>query len=225
MGLDVSGPLGRGADASGADVVLLCVPDSAIADAASKLVLSEGALVGHCSGATSLAVLEPHEGFSLHPLTTIADSSASLAGVTCAVAGASERATSVATALALALGMHPVRVAEADRVIYHAAATLASNYLVTLEGAAERLFALAGLTRDDAAPLVNAAIESWTRLGAHDALTGPIARGDEQTVLRQREAVAERAPELLELWDALTAATRALAEQIPPGAPAGAPNR
>ena len=61
------------------------------------------------------------------------------------------------------------------------------------------------------APLVRAAVDNWARLGAHDALTGPIARGDEATVARQREAVAERAPELLDLFDALAGATRELA--------------
>ncbi len=63
---------------------------------------------------------------------------------------------------------------------------------------------------------MRAAVENWARLGAEDALTGPIARGDEATVARQRAAVEERAPDLLALFDALTDATRALA-----GAPAG----
>ena len=65
---------------------------------------------------------------------------------------------------------------------------------------------------------MRAAVENWARLGAEDALTGPIARGDEATVARQRAAVEERAPDLLALFDALTDATRALA-----GAPAGSP--
>ena len=68
-GLDVRGPLGRGAAASGAGVVLLCVPDGEIERAAAAIEL--GPLVGHCSGATGLAPLSPHEAFSLHPLMTV----------------------------------------------------------------------------------------------------------------------------------------------------------
>src|SRR5690348_224194 len=68
--LRVIGPLGRGADGSGADIVLLCVPDAAIADAAR--VITSGPLVGHCSGITSLTSLAPHQAFSMHPLMTVA---------------------------------------------------------------------------------------------------------------------------------------------------------
>ena len=68
-GLDVRGPLGRGAEATGEEVVLLCVPDGEIERAAAAIV--PGPLVGHCSGATGLAPLAPHEAFSLHPLMTV----------------------------------------------------------------------------------------------------------------------------------------------------------
>jgi predicted short-subunit dehydrogenase-like oxidoreductase (DUF2520 family) len=70
-----------------------------------------------------------------------------------------------------------------------------------------------GVERDLLVPLVRAAVENWGRLGAERALTGPIARGDVATADRQRSAVARRAPELLPLWDALTAATQALAHE------------
>ena len=102
-----------------------------------------------------------------------------------------------------------------DRAAYHAAASVASNFLVTLEGAAERLAATAGVDRELLAPLVRAAVDNWERLGAADALTGPIARGDEATVERQRSAIAERTPDLLPLFDALADATRALAAAPP----------
>jgi predicted short-subunit dehydrogenase-like oxidoreductase (DUF2520 family) len=85
---------------------------------------------------------------------------------------------------------------------------VASNFLVTLEAAAERLL---GGDRELLVPLVRQTVENWARLGAEQSLTGPIARGDEATVERQRDAVAERAPELLELFDAMAAATRDLA--------------
>jgi len=82
---------------------------------------------------------------------------------------------------------------------------------VTLEGAAERLAAGAGVERALLVPLVLASVDNWARLGAAEALTGPIARGDEATVARQRAAVAERAPDLLALFDAMADATRRLA--------------
>jgi predicted short-subunit dehydrogenase-like oxidoreductase (DUF2520 family) len=209
-GLAVEGPLGRGAD-PGADIVLLAVPDGEIAAAAAALTPRDGLLAGHCSGATTLDALAPHEAFSLHPLMTVTEQGADFAGATAAVAGSTPRALAAATALAAALGLRPAEVDDADRAAYHAAASIASNFLVTLEGAAERLARTAGVDREALVPLVRAAVENWAALGAERALTGPIARGDEATVARQREAVAQRTPELLELFDALTGATRALA--------------
>ena len=208
-GYRVTGPLGRGAAPRDVAVVLLCVPDHEIAAAAAAV--PRGPLVGHCSGATGLDVLAPHEAFSLHPLMTVTEGGASFAGAGAAVAGTSERALATARSLAEAIGMRPIEVAEADRAAYHAAASIASNFLVTLETAAERVGATAGLQRDLLVPLVRATVENWARLGAERALTGPVARGDEATVARQRAEIAARAPELLSLFDALVAATRELA--------------
>jgi len=216
-GLEVDGPHGRGwappakpGVGAGADVVLLCVPDDAIPDAARAI--APGPLVGHCSGSRTLAALAPHAGFSLHPLMSVpAEGPARLAGAFAAVAGTDARAEAVATALAYRLGLAPVAVADADRAAYHAAASIASNFLVTLEAAAERLAASAGVERAALVPLVRATVENWATLGPERALTGPLVRGDEATVERQRAALAERAPELVELFDALAGATRALA--------------
>ena len=205
-GVAVDGPLGRGAHGADAETVILCVPDGEIAAAAAHVV--PGRLVGHCSGATTLAPLAGHEAFSLHPLMTVPEHGASFAGATAAIAGATPRALETARGLAQALGMRSVEVAEPDRAAYHAAASIASNFLVTLEGAAERLAATAGVDREALAPLVRATVENWAEHGARRALTGPIARGDEATVTRQRDAVAERVPDLLPLWDALAESTR-----------------
>jgi predicted short-subunit dehydrogenase-like oxidoreductase (DUF2520 family) len=208
-GYDVLGPLGRGTNGAGADAVVLCVPDLQIAAAAS--LIAPGPLVGHCSGATGLELLSPHEAFSLHPLMTVTPAGAEFAGAGAAIDGSTARALELARQLALALGMQPVRVAPEDRALYHAAASIASNFLVTLEAAAERLAAEAGLERKLLAPLVRATVENWAQLGGERALTGPVARGDEATVAGQREAIERRAPELLELFDALVDATRAMA--------------
>jgi predicted short-subunit dehydrogenase-like oxidoreductase (DUF2520 family) len=211
VGYDVVGPLGRGADGFGADAVLLCVPDAEIRSAAE--LIPEGPLVGHCSGATGLAPLEPHEAFSLHPLMTVTPRGASFAGAGAAIAGTSARALEFAQGLAYKLGMRPLEIRDADRAAYHAAASIASNFLVTLEAAAERLATEAGGDRELLLPLVRATVENWAALGAEGALTGPVARGDEATVAAQRAAIAERATDLLGLFDALVDATRTIAKQ------------
>jgi predicted short-subunit dehydrogenase-like oxidoreductase (DUF2520 family) len=211
-GAPVDGPLRRGTPApDDAIVVLLCVPDGEIANAAAQLTPRAGRFVGHCSGATTLAPLAAHpDAFSLHPLMTVTEAGADFAGATAAVAGSTEAALALARRLAHALRMTPVDVPDADRPAYHAAASIASNYLVTLEWAAQRV---GGLDREALAPLVRAAVDNWAQHGPHAALTGPIARGDERTVDLQRAAVARRAPDLTRHFDALAEATRTLAAE------------
>jgi predicted short-subunit dehydrogenase-like oxidoreductase (DUF2520 family) len=203
--LRATGPFGRGHDGTGADVVLLCVPDGEIAAAAAAV--APGPLVGHCSGATGLDVLAPHEAFGLHPLMTVTRRGADFAGAGAAVAGSSARALAFARRLAERLGMRPFEIAAEDRAAYHAGASMASNFLVALETAAERI---SGVDRSLLVPLVRASVETWAAEGPA-ALTGPIARGDEATVARHREAIGERAPDLLALYDALADATREVA--------------
>jgi predicted short-subunit dehydrogenase-like oxidoreductase (DUF2520 family) len=211
-GVPTDGPLGRGATGAGADVVLLCVPDAEIAAAAA--CIADGRLVGHCSGATTLAPLAGHpDAFSLHPLMTVTAAGADFTGASAAVAGTTRRARATAHALATALDLQPFDVPDEDRAAYHAAASVASNFLVTLEWAAERI---GGLDRAALAPLVQATVANWLAQGPVAALTGPIARGDEETVARQRAAVAERTPDLIELFDALAGATRTLAGRDAP---------
>jgi predicted short-subunit dehydrogenase-like oxidoreductase (DUF2520 family) len=207
--LQIAGPLSRGADAAGYDAALLCVPDREIATAAAAI--APGVITGHCSGATGLEPLAPHEAFSLHPLMTVTASGADFRGVTAAIDADTDRAIELARLIAQALEMNVVQIAPEDRGAYHAAACIASNFLVTLEAAAERLGSTAGVTREMLAPLVRATVENWVELGPERAITGPVARGDELTVAAQREAVAERAPDLLALFDVLTADTRELA--------------
>jgi predicted short-subunit dehydrogenase-like oxidoreductase (DUF2520 family) len=193
-GLTVEGPLGRGA-APTAPVVLLCVPDAEIANAHP----AGDHLVGHCSGASPLGRCD----FSLHPLMTVPTGPlppARFAGVPAAVAG-----HTVARELAERLGMLPFSVAEEDRAAYHAAAAMASNFLVILESAAERVAATAGVERATLVPLVRATVDNWALLG-HAALTGPIARGDTATLDRHRAALRERTPDLLPLYEAMVAA-------------------
>jgi predicted short-subunit dehydrogenase-like oxidoreductase (DUF2520 family) len=210
------GPLGRGADAVGCELALLCVPDREIAAAAAAL--APGVIAGHCSGALGLEPLAPRECFSLHPLMTFTAVTAgqtaplgpSLRGVAAAIDASSDRALAYAEQLAAAVAMTPLRISREHRVAYHAAACMASNFLVTVEAAAERLATSAGLSREMLGPLVRQTVENWLALGPERALTGPVARGDAETVARQRATVAARAPDLLELFDALVTATQEL---------------
>ncbi len=212
-GIAVDGPHGREPHGRGPHVcrdpsslVLLCVPDGQIGAAAA--LIPPDRLVGHCSGATSLDPLTGHEAFSMHPLMTVTPDGARFEGAGAAIAGSTPRALALARQLASTLGMRPVEIAHVDRTTYHAAASIASNFLITLEAAAERLAASVGVERELLVPLVRATVENWARVGPERALTGPVARGDEGTVAAQRDAVAAAAPDLLDLFDALVTATR-----------------
>lgn len=208
------GPFARGEVPAGFDedaAVLLAVPDDAIAAVAASIPV--GPLVGHCSGALTLDVLGAHQGFSMHPLLSVTQGETSFGGAACAVAGRSKRASKTAEWIATTLGMEPIEVKDDARSLYHAAASVASNYLVTLEDAAEQLASSTGIERRHLARLAQSALDNWTRLGGAAALTGPIVRGDEATVRRQRDAAEGAAPHLLPLWDAMAGATRVLANR------------
>ncbi|WP_052227063.1 DUF2520 domain-containing protein [Microbacterium mangrovi] len=216
LGIDVSGPTGHGEPIAAADAVLLCVPDAEIAAAAAsaRSDAGPGALIGHTSGATPLDDVD----FGLHPLQTFVGTETAdvFHGIGFGVAGRTPAALATATELAERLGGRAVVIADEDRAAYHAAASIASNYSVTLLAAAEQVAATAGFSAAEArellAPLVRRTIDNWVADGPHRALTGPVARGDVATVERQRAAVAAVSPDLLPLYDALTAATADLAK-------------
>jgi len=205
---DSGGPFGRGFAGVGYDVVILAVPDREIANAAAAI--AQGPIVGHCSGATGLDVLAPHRGFSLHPLMTFSRRTAAFEGAYAAVAGTTADTMSTARGLAERLGMTAIEVAEEDRAAYHASASIASNLLVTLEDAAEQLLATTGVGRAALVPLIRQTVDNWA-VDGRAALTGPIARGDVATVDRQRDAIADRTPALLAMFDVLADRTRAVA--------------
>ncbi|MEJ1089731.1 DUF2520 domain-containing protein [Microbacterium sp. Mu-80] len=211
-GLAVHAPLRRDDEIPAVDVALLCVPDAAIA-AAARVARPHARLVGHVSGATPLDDVD----FSIHPLQTFtgAEQPQVFHGIGCAVAGRTDDALAVADGLVAALGARAFRVDDEHRAAYHAAASMASNLLLTTLDAAEQVAAIAGIRSDDArallAPLVRQTVANWEATGARAALTGPIVRGDESTVARQRDAIAEERPDLVVLFDALCDGTRTLA--------------
>jgi len=203
-GFSVLGPLRRDQAMPNADVALLCVPDAAI-PAVAFVARPHVRLVAHVSGATGLDDAD----FSIHPLQTFtgAETPEVFDGIGAAIDGRTDEDRHLAEGLARAIGMTPFTVT--DRAAYHAAASFASNFVLTVLDAAERLATAAGVEdpRDMLAPLVRQSVDNWQAEAAEAALTGPIARGDEQTVARQREAALDAVIDK-DLFDALVTATR-----------------
>ena len=188
------------------ELVLLCVPDSAIADVAQGL--TPGGLVAHVSGATPLAALEPHvRRFSVHPLQTFTRTRGpeQLDGAWAAVTAETDEARAVGLWLAETLGLRPFELEDSARTLYHAGAVFVSNYLVTLERAASLLFESAGAPPEALLPLMRRTIENDFEL------TGPISRGDWATVEAHRAAIRAARPELEHLYETLAGGTLALA--------------
>ena len=189
-----------------AELVLLCVPDSAIAEVAGAV--EPGPWVGHVSGATPLAALEPHtRRFSVHPLQTFthARGPEQLDGAWAAVTAETDEARTLGLWLAETLGLRPFELDDGARTLYHAGAVFASNYVVTLQRAASLLFEAAGAPPEALDPLMLRTIENGFEL------TGPISRGDWVTVEAHRAAIRAGRPELDHLYETLAAATVVLA--------------
>jgi predicted short-subunit dehydrogenase-like oxidoreductase (DUF2520 family) len=198
----------RGVELAAAEpeLVLLCVPDSTIAEVASSI--EPGPWIAHVSGATPLAALAPHvRRFSVHPLQTFTTRRGpdQLDGAWAAVTGDNTDALTEGFELARLLGLRPFELADDARTLYHAGAVFASNYLVTLHRAATRLFDAAGAPPRALEPLMLRTIENEFEL------TGPIARRDWTTVDAHRRAIHEHRPELDELYEKLADATLELA--------------
>ena len=184
-----------------AELRLLCVPDRAIAGVAQSI--EPGPWVAHVSGGTPLAALAPHERrFSVHPLQTLTTRRGpeQLDGAGAAVTAETPEASERAFWLAQALGLQPFALADDRRALYHAGAAMASNFLVTLYRAAEQLFVDAGAPPEALLPLMRRTIDN------NFELTGPIARGDGETVERHLAALDGSGVE--RLYTALAEATR-----------------
>jgi predicted short-subunit dehydrogenase-like oxidoreductase (DUF2520 family) len=194
--------------APAADLVLLAVPDGAIADVAASIPV--GPWLAHVSGATSVTALAPHaRRFCLHPLQTLTLDRGpdQLDGAWAALTFENEEAGEAARWLAGRLGLHPFELADADKALYHAGAAMASNFLVTLYRAAAQLFVESGAPPEALVPLMRRVIENGFQL------TGPIARGDWATVDAHLAALAERAPDVEPVYRALAEATRTIVER------------
>jgi predicted short-subunit dehydrogenase-like oxidoreductase (DUF2520 family) len=183
-------------------LVLLCVPDGSIAEVAAAV--DEGPWVAHVSGATPLSALDPHRRrFSMHPLQTFTRRRGpeQLNGAWAGVTAEGEEARAAGFWLAETLGLKPFELADDARPLYHAGAAIASNYLVTLHAVASELFRTVGAPPEALAPLMRGTIDNGFEL------TGPIERGDWETVEAHRRAIRAARPELEALYDVLAEAT------------------
>jgi predicted short-subunit dehydrogenase-like oxidoreductase (DUF2520 family) len=180
---------------------LLCVPDRAISEVARSI--EAGPWLAHVSGGTPLAALEPHtKRFSLHPLQTLtlARGPEQLDGAWGAVTAEDDDGHARAQWLAETLGLRAFTLADDQRATYHAGAAIASNFLVTLYRAAAALVAEAGAPPEALVPLMMRTIENDFEL------TGPISRGDWETVERHRTAL--RGSGFESAYEELVAVTR-----------------
>ena len=208
-----------------ADLVLLTVPDDALGGLVRGLAATgvplAGRMLAHVSGRHGLAVLQPAADLgalplALHPVMTFTgrpDDADKLAGISFGVT-APDVLRPAAEVLVMEMGGEPVFIAEADRDLYHAALAGAANHLVTQVVQATDLLARAGVKHPARmlGPLLSAALDNALRLG-DAALTGPVARGDADTVAGHLDALRAAAPEALPAYLALArlTATRAMA--------------
>jgi predicted short-subunit dehydrogenase-like oxidoreductase (DUF2520 family) len=198
-------------------LVVLGLPDDLIAEFCGRLAadraFAPGQRVLHLSGSLALDALEAAreseiDVLSLHPLQsfpTVEEGIAHLAGSPIAVTAPDEDGFLFGEALARDAGCLAFRLADQVKPLYHAAAVFCSNYLVSVEGMAERLFGLAGIAEplEVFEPLARAAFESTFIHGPASALTGPASRGDVGTIARNLAALREHAPDAIPAYLAL----------------------
>jgi predicted short-subunit dehydrogenase-like oxidoreductase (DUF2520 family) len=189
------------------EVIVCAVPDDAITPLARALsatgAVHADQVVLHLSGSLDHSALESLRSSgaalgSLHPLQTLVEPERTpdhVRGAWAAVEG-DPRAVETAERLARDIGLHPFRLRPDHKTLYHAGAVFASNYFVVVEAVAQQLLERAGLSREDAwaalAPLVRGTFDNLTRSGPEGALTGPVVRGDADTLARHLRALPDR---------------------------------
>jgi predicted short-subunit dehydrogenase-like oxidoreductase (DUF2520 family) len=174
------------------DLVLLAVPDGAVAEVAATVEADGVAVVAHVSGSLGLAPLAGHVRRAvLHPLVSLPDPDTGAARLRAgAWFGLSTEGDPLAAEVVADLGGRAIAVREADWVRYHAAAVVASNHLVGLLGQVERVAVAIGAPLDAYLDLARGSLENVAALGPGAALTGPVRRGDWATVERHLAALA-----------------------------------
>jgi predicted short-subunit dehydrogenase-like oxidoreductase (DUF2520 family) len=194
--------------ADGAELVFITTPDDVIATAVSQIGWHQRQMVVHCSGADTTDILEPARKAGayvgvLHPLQTFADAKQArknLPGSTFALE-AEPPLLEILQSMARALGGHWIKLKADDKAVYHAAAVIACNYLVTLVKMATDLWPNFGVPREKATeallPLIRGTVHNLETIGLPNCLTGPIARGDSGTIRKHLEALERVSPDTL----------------------------
>lgn len=216
------------AELGGAELILIATPDAAIGKTCQSLAgagaFQRRPIVFHASGALSSAVLSPARDAgastaSAHPIQSFAEAgeaNADLQGIWCGIEGDPSALRVLQPALE-ALGMKTIEIDPAHKALYHLAAILASNHLVTLLDASMRCYEMAGVPRDVAAqilaPLIDGTRKNVLQLGPIAALTGPVARGEVNVVASHLEALDAFDADLAHLYRALVTATLELSRR------------
>ena len=210
------------------DLILLSIPDDVLAQVVSGLAttnaVSPGTFVMHLSGRYGIEVLRPLTELgclplALHPVMTFTGTSIDLNRLSACPFGVTTHPTlrPVAETLVMEMGGEPVWVPEASRSLYHAALTFGANNLMTLVNQTSELLESAGITNPEAlvAPLLSASLDNALRNG-DSALTGPIARGDAETVREHLRVLANFDPAVTQAYRSLArlTAVRALAAGV-----------
>jgi predicted short-subunit dehydrogenase-like oxidoreductase (DUF2520 family) len=201
-----------------AEIVFIATPDSAIKDTCDSISKNKGfsnkAVVLHCSGALPSTILATAKDCgasvgSMHPLQSFASADYKynpFQGINISIEGEHD-AVKAAEKVAMDLGGTSITILTEAKTLYHASAVVASNYLVTLLDLAFRLIGAAGITGQDAfnvlKPLIDGTLSNVEKVGIPEALTGPIVRGDVETVERHVEAIELKIPELIALYKTL----------------------
>jgi predicted short-subunit dehydrogenase-like oxidoreductase (DUF2520 family) len=194
--------------ADSAELTFITTPDGAIGEVASQVRWRRGTSVVHCSGADSTDILVAArlagaQVGAFHPLQTfagVARAIENIPGTTFAIEAAGPLLTTLEE-MAASLGGRSIRLQPGDKVLYHAAAVFASNYLVTLVKMATDLWQTFSIPTDQSIPallpLLRGTLHNIETIGIPDCLTGPIARGDAGTIVKHLKALRQKAPELL----------------------------
>ncbi|PKB78404.1 MAG: hypothetical protein BZY88_18740 [SAR202 cluster bacterium Io17-Chloro-G9] len=214
------------------DLVFITTPDSEIGRVAASVSWRPGQGVVHCCGAASRELLNLAVGQgaftgAFHPYQTFAgleapeDIASRLSGVAFAVAG-QDWLGSYLGEMATELGGHPVSISDADRPLYHASAVLACGYLVALLKATIQVWQAMGFSDQEALdalyPISRATLDNLAKAGAEASVTGPVVRGDIDTLRSHLETLSERLPEVAPVYAALTTASLGMAAQRGMGA-------
>jgi predicted short-subunit dehydrogenase-like oxidoreductase (DUF2520 family) len=214
--------------ASAGEVIFISTNDDAISKVAKKIArgggFRKGQFVYHLSGACSLTVLKPAENAgsfvgSIHPLQTFPNIEAGITRIPGTVFGitAQGKGLEIAKELVEAVGGKPVEVREEDKPLYHAAACIACNYLDALMYVAFKFYEAIGIEKREAwqamKPLVEATLSNIEAKGAVEALTGPIARGDVETVRKHLQTIENTLPHFLPFYKEMGKVTLKVAKE------------